>query len=560
VFGNGVDNSVYPVNANSALTLGPGITVRGLDGNLGLGYGPITNLGTISADVSGGIIYVEGLPFNNAADLQALAGTVNVQGNLNLNGNAIISGQAAGTIQITGDLVGNTRNVDQFNPQGTTEFTAGTHSLEAMSQDIGNVPTGYVKNFAYGTILLDSGAQVTLVDQFTNSSGTSPECIYANSLIVPAGASLNLNGLHVYTRLSQIVGSLSFGSVSQAPTNAGPLTLNTGVPGSLSAPGVLDEWTFFGRAGEHVAVVVELNSTDVLSPQLAYADVRLLDPQTNLLAETSNNVPQQAVALLNQVLPMDGTYAVQVRAPDNESASTGDYKITVWDATPAVQSLLVNQPVNGRINTPFSVNEWDFSAVAGQQVQFNLVNVSSPGVAFNLTGPGNWVGFSNLVASSDLVTLPYSGAYALTAYGTGGQYGNAYAFDLVQTAETNLNPGSMFTGTFLGNGQAELIAISLTNSGPLRITLNNTSTNNVAELYAQLGSPPTRGTFSYESVNPNSSSQQILIPNAVPGTYYVLVYGNLISTPGDYTLQAMSGSFFLSGIAPNVGNINSTVT
>ena len=72
-----------------------------------------------------------------------------------------------------------------------------------MSQDQGNVANGYVNNFAYGTISLDSGAQVTLVNQYTNSSGPSPECVYVNSLFVPSGDTLNLNGLHLYARLFQ---------------------------------------------------------------------------------------------------------------------------------------------------------------------------------------------------------------------------------------------------------------------------------------------------------------------------------------------------------------------
>src|ERR1035441_5962417 len=106
-------------------------------------------------------------------------------------------------------------------------------------------------------------------------------------------------------------------------------------------------------------------------------------------------------------------------------------------------------------------------------MQLNLITVAALGVAFTLGGPNGWIGFSNLVTSSSLVTLPYAGNYTLTAFRTGGAYGFAYTFELVQTAETNLAVRSTFSGSFVGSGQAELFAITVTNGSPLQILLNN---------------------------------------------------------------------------------------
>ena len=158
------------------------------------------------------------------------------------------------------------------------------------------------------------------------------------------------------------------------------------------------------------------------------------------------------------------------------------------------------------------------------------------------------------------MTLPYAGNYMLTAFGTGGAYGFAYTFELIQTAETNLTIGSTFSGSFFGNGQAQLISVDVTNGIPLLITLNNGGGNNVTELYAQLGSPPTRGTFGYESINPNSPNQQILIPSANSGIYYILIYGNNITTPGNYTVQVLSANVFLTSVAPSLGPNNAALT
>ena len=298
----------------------------------------------------------------------------------------------------------------------------------------------------------------------------------------------------------------------------------------------------------------------MVSPQLNYAFVQLFNPSVNLLAEASNTAPQQVVALINLTLAVDGTYTVRVRAPASQSASTGNYLVTVWDSTPTVASLVINQQEFGQITTPYSANQWDFSATAGQQIQFDLINESAPGIAFNLAGPNGWIGFSNLTSSSGLVTLPYSGAYSIAAFSAGGAYDIAFAFELVQTAETNLSLGGTFTGVFAGNGQPQLLAVTITNSGPLLITLNNSGANNSTELYAQIGSPPTRGAFGYESINPNSPNQQILIPSATPGTYYILIYGNLISTPCSYTVQVLAASVFLTSVTPNLGPNNAAIT
>ncbi len=568
-WGSGSANALHLAYSGTTLTLGPGITVRGQTGMIGAAAYPwnspanvaLINQGTISADVAGGQITINAQPFSNQGNVTVSAGaTLSVTAEAAFNDPSALLMQAGGTLQIGGDFLGNTRNVDQWLPQGTLSFTSGAHQMEAMSLDVGNVPNGYVHNFAYGTISLASGAQVTLVDQSTNSAGPPPECVYATSLIVPSGSTLNLNGFHLYARLTQIGGTVTGGAVSQTPDIGGPLTLGNSAPGTISAAGALEEFTFLGRSGEHVAVSVDTGSASVLPPPLTYAFVQLFDPSTNLMAQASNTVPQQVVGLVNVILPVDGTYTVAVRAPANQSASTGNYLVTLWDTTPRIASLVVNQQEYGQITTPFSVDQWNFSASADEQVEFSLINAAAPGIAFDLSGPNGWVGFSNLVTSSGLVTLPYDGNYALTAFGTGGAYGFAYTFELVQTAETNLAVGSTFSGSFVGNGQAQLIAVNLTNGSPLLITLNNAGANNVTELYAQLGSPPTRGTFGYESIHPASPNQQILIPNANGGTYYILIYGNQISTPGSYTVQVLAGSVFLTSVTPNLGPNNAALT
>src|SRR5262249_41015406 len=148
----------------------------------------------------------------------------------------------------------------------------------------------FTNNFAYGTLALGGSAYVRLVDNADNSAGTGSEALYINGLIVPSGTTLDLHGLHVYARGSQILGQVINGSVSYTP-DGGPVILNKATSGALNVAGQVDDWTFFGRAGQAVTVVVGTGSASIpapLTPAVGYAQVTLLDPNGNSLGTSSN--------------------------------------------------------------------------------------------------------------------------------------------------------------------------------------------------------------------------------------------------------------------------------
>ena len=188
--------------------------------------------------------------------------TLNDKGALSVNGSGILSIVPGSTIQISGNLLGTTTNADHFTPQGTVQLVSGTgtskppQQLEAMSADLGGLQAGFVNNFAYGTLSLSASTSVELVDQSHNTSSASPEALYANELIVPAGATLNLNNLHLYVRGDQISGTVVGGTVIVVPSG-GPIVLNTPTPGTLTPAGATEDWTFYGTKGE--SVTVQLN-------------------------------------------------------------------------------------------------------------------------------------------------------------------------------------------------------------------------------------------------------------------------------------------------------------
>ena len=186
-----------------------------------------------------------------------------------------------------------------------------------MSADLGAVQAGFVNNFAYGTISLTSSTSVELVDQSHNTTSTSPEAVYANELIVPSGATLNLNNLHLYVRGDQISGTIVGGTVTVVPSG-GSIALNTPTPGTLTPAGATDDWTFYGTAGE--SITVQLNpggggTNPALSPSLNWGQVALLNAGGNALA-TASSASSGAIATISGfALPASGTYTIQVQAP-----------------------------------------------------------------------------------------------------------------------------------------------------------------------------------------------------------------------------------------------------
>lgn len=326
-----------------------------------------------------------------------------------------------------------------------------------------------------------------------------------------------------------------------------PLILTNG---KVSSPGISDEWTFSGHGGEKITALIDTGSGSISLPWLNYAEIRLLDVNSNVLAQANNTLPQKIVSLTAIALPADGTYRLQVRAPANQPGSTGNYLAAIWKVTVDESTLSPNQSGNGRIESPYSMDRWKFSAVAGQILNFDLLNICGFGVAFDLVGPNGWTGFTELANDTNLITLPQSGNYTLTAHGVGASYDINYAFKLTGTDPTDLPFNTNFTGQLIGSGQAQIFRIAVSNIGPIHITFLNSGIGNHVELYASFGTAPTRGVFDFQSSDISGANQDIFIPCAVFGTYYVLVFSDHVPTPGSFNIQVTASGVILSDINP----------
>jgi len=490
---------------------------------------------------------------------------LSIEAHLNVDELGILTGQTGSTAFVSRNLLGDTRNADLFGSQAIIQFSGnGTpvspQLLEAMSRDGGSDATAFSQNFAYGALSLSNNTYLKLVNVSDNAVGAEPEAVYTNSLIVPAGTTLDLNGLHLYTRAAQIGGTVIGGTITQIP-DSGPITLANSTPGAISIAGELDEWTFFARAGQSIAVAVDTGGSGVLTPKLNWAHVELVDSVGNVIADNDSTAAGQIVTLDNVSIPTDGTFRVRVQAPVGHLSVIGNYLVGVWDATPNIPSLTVNQTSVGKLNSPFALDQWMFSATAGQQIQLHINAVSSPNLVFRLVGPGSppVSVFKDLNTDSQLINLPATGDYILSAYALNGAIGS-YSFVLKQTTVTNLELTTTYTGTVIGGGQAQLFRFSSLDPKALQLTLTDFTANHVNELYLKLGTAPTRSDYDFRATDLGKGSQQIIVPEATPGTWYVLVYTNAAQQPGAFSLLAEVADVFLIDVVPIIGGtISDTV-
>ncbi len=577
------DNSTTPQSSLTASSGGtisvPNLTeITGVTINIGKPFTIASGINYIASGSLQGNVTNDGFLIVNQANqtLQIggwLAGTgsvsilngttLSLSGSLTVDQPGSLILAASSTLAVGGDLLGSTTNVKRDLP-GTVLFKgagseASPQQLEVMSDDLGAVPAGFENNFVFGNLSLANNTRVKLVDLANNTPATGAECIYSNSIVVPAGCTLDLNGLKLYARAAQIGGNVANGTITQI-ADSGNLALATPTPGNISVPGELDEWVFYGRAGSSVSIVVNLGASAPpvpVSPKMPRANVQVLAPSGEVLAGEPSDTAGASVTLTDIALPSDGSYRIRVNAPASHTGSTGNYIVGVWDVTPSVRPLVLGQEASGNIASLFAVEQWTFSAVAGQQIQFDLLRSTTSGISYSLSGPGGYVGFEGLTDDSPLINLPTSGAYTLKAAGPTGETGS-YKFVIRQSGITPLVLGSAYTGNWVGSGQAQLFVLPVTTTQPLLIDLADSVASHHTEIYARFGTPPTRQIFDH-AANGSGSDQSMLIPSANAGNWYILVYGESIpNNTGTFTLVAESREVVLTGsstasISPNSG-------
>ncbi len=84
----------------------------------------------------------------------------------------------------------------------------------------------------------------------------------------------------------------------------------------------------------------------------------------------------------------------------------------------------------------------------------------------------------------------------------------------------------------------------------LTVFLNDANEEGINELYARFGAPPTRGTFDARHSD-IGADQQLIVPAAAPGTWFLLAFGSQVSDSGDYTIRATTGELSILTTTPD---------
>ncbi len=322
-------------------------------------------------------------------NLQSSA-VLKISGGLTINGQGGLSTSSNTTLDLSGNLLGNTTNSAGWSAAGTVSFDGtGTASspqlLEAMSEDLGNVTAGFSNNFAYGTLKLTSNTYTELVDHAANSPGSAPQALYVNDLIVPAGATLNLDGLNLYVHTEQVNGTIISGGavvsgeVFNDLNNDG--TLDSGDPG-------LSGWT------------VELTSTTA-----------------TYTTTTSGN------GLFSLSGITAGTYtlseAVQPGFAQTAPATPGTYTITVTSGQTVAGENFGDRATASISGTVYNDSNGDGTLENGEPGlsgwTVSLLNSASQIVGTVVTGSGGTYSFTALVPGTYTIQIESQSGYVASS-------------------------------------------------------------------------------------------------------------------------------------------------
>jgi hypothetical protein len=131
-------------------------------------------------------------------------------------------------------------NVDMTQLRMFFSNPAANDTFEVAGLDLGAVMTGFVNNFALGTLDLDASAHLQLVDLVRNLS-PDPEALYVTNLIIGDQVVLDFSNLHLYYQHITYEGAYEFlngapigvGMDGQVPIPGSVLLLGSGLAGLI---------------------------------------------------------------------------------------------------------------------------------------------------------------------------------------------------------------------------------------------------------------------------------------------------------------------------------------
>ena len=392
---------------------------------------------------------------------------VNISGGLTINGQGALSTSSASTLNVSGSLLGNTTSVAGFNSQGSVVLDgSGTSSspqlLEAMSEDLGNVASGYNNNFAYGTLKLGSNTYVKLVDESANSPGSSPNALYVNTLIVPSGATLNLNGLHLYALHTMIAGTIAGGVISPATVDwvsTASGNWNVGSNWSTGTVPTSNEEVIINVPGATPTITISSGSDSVYS-------IAASDP----LSITGGSLTVTSASTISGGLSMTGGSLV----------ASGPGTLLTVTGTTTVSAASLYAEGGATLNLP---NLLSYNGGTST----NTLEATGAGSVLDLPGVTTWEGVGNCCSQTNFsalaggeVSLPalttdQGGATQFLAQGTGSIINLPELTSLISDQGSNQS-------TLQATQGGQVVSPDVTTLGDVVLTIDGTGTQNTAQI------------------------------------------------------------------------------
>jgi YD repeat-containing protein len=475
----------------------------------------IVNAGTIekTAGIGTSTLVLDG-PLNNTGTIEADSGTLSLAATLSqVSGNTLTAGTwdaAAGSKLVFPSGTSITTNDANITLGGTGATIAATSGLTTNN----------------GSFSLTSGASFTTSGNFSN----------AGSLTIGAGSTLSVKGNDTQGSSASLtigIGGASSGNAYGQLAITGSATLAGSVNAALASG-------FSPAAGNSYPIVTCASQTggsslsfsgvnsgglSIFKPVVGPSNITL-----STVASPANLVVQPFSVAADVVVGQDLTVTYQVDN-DSSNATSGSWTDSVYLS--AQPTLNAGSVLLGRVQHT--------GGVAANGQYSGALTAPVPGLV-----PDN---YSVIVLADSLGLVP-----ELNRAGT-----ELAATNPVQVTLPALNLGSPISGT-IADGQSLYYQLTVPAGQDVAISAEFAALQG-GELYVGYESIPTTSTSLASSTSPTQTTQQVVIPDTQPGTYYILVQGDTGSGSGQpLTLSAKTLPLQVTGAGPSQAGNAGTAT
>ena len=142
--------------------------------------------------------------------------------------------------------------------------------------------------------------------------------------------------------------------------------------------------------------------------------------------------------------------------------------------------------------------------------------------------------------------------------------GEGWSIDAVELSHfvpDQLLLGQDANDVLLTDGEKHYYVVDSPSGGHLLITLDDWDDLGINELYVRHAALPSAGEYDYRFSNQGGADQEIFVPSAAAGSWYIMVYGESVPPSGQYTIKAdFSTGTIIRSISPQQHGNNMPVS